>query len=200
MRRARGMTLLEVLVAVAIFAVLALLAYGALGQIALSRARLQEDELARRELIRWLDTLTADLGQAAPRPARGAYGDPEPAFIGRRDGFTLTRIALRSTRAGPVEVAQRVEQGWHGGQWRRVVYAAVDRAPATPGRSALGLTAVDAVEIRYYADSGTVSNQWPPPGVELPLEALPRAVEISVELARFGRLRRLIEVSDAGPR
>ena len=81
LRRGSGFTLIEVLVALAIFGVLSVVAYMTLGQT-LANAELLGERMARLEAIqRTIRYLDSDLMQAAPRPVRGLLGDGyEPAI------------------------------------------------------------------------------------------------------------------------
>ena len=99
MRRAaqHGFTLVEVLVAVAMFAVVAALSYGTLSQTLVSAELLGERMDRLQALQRTVRLLTDDLQQVAPRPVRDELGDNfEPAInTSFQSGF-----ALELTRGG----------------------------------------------------------------------------------------------------
>ena len=66
-RRYNGFTLIEILVAVAIFGVMSMLAWGALGR-SLSNAELLSERMDRLQAIqRTVTYLSSDLAQATPR-------------------------------------------------------------------------------------------------------------------------------------
>ena len=68
--RTRGFMLIEVLVALAVFGVMTVLAYQALGQ-SLSNAEMLTERLDRIQAIqRTMSLLGRDLTQAVPRPVR----------------------------------------------------------------------------------------------------------------------------------
>ena len=70
-----GFTLIEVLVALAVFGVLSVMAYMALGQT-LSNADMLGERMQRLEAIqRTIRYLDSDLMQTSPRPVRGLLGD-----------------------------------------------------------------------------------------------------------------------------
>ena len=75
MRRQSAFTLIEVLVAMAVFAVLAAFAYGTLSQTLLSAEILSERMDRLQALQRTVRMLTDDLQQLAPRPVRDELGD-----------------------------------------------------------------------------------------------------------------------------
>ncbi|HJT97444.1 MAG TPA: prepilin-type N-terminal cleavage/methylation domain-containing protein, partial [Rhodanobacteraceae bacterium] len=100
--RHRGFSLIELLVALAVFAALAAVAYGGLSEIARARAALdaRQDRLAA--LVRAVSTFERDLGQAVSRPVRGnARGEPLAALQGGADRIELTRLGFAYPRAGP---------------------------------------------------------------------------------------------------
>ena len=75
LRRQSGFTLIEVLVALAVFGALSVIAYMALGQT-LSNADLLTERMERLQAIqRTIRFLDSDLMQAAPRPVRDILGD-----------------------------------------------------------------------------------------------------------------------------
>ena len=81
MRRVRGLTLIELMVALAVFAVLGLLSYRALAQIGDHRQRIGA-ELARcREIGRGMLRVETDLLQLAA-PAAAAGSTPPPPLAG----------------------------------------------------------------------------------------------------------------------
>ena len=74
-RNIRAFTLIEVLVSLAIFSIMAALAYGALGQT-LDSAELLNDRMDRLQAIqRTMRLLSEDLQQLSPRPIRDELGD-----------------------------------------------------------------------------------------------------------------------------
>ena len=89
-----GFTLLELLVAVAIFAVVAVAAYSGLSVVLGSNAKLDEHSQALGQLQLCLQLMQRDLLQASPGSARNQYGDSELPFVSgpAPDGlFSLTR-------------------------------------------------------------------------------------------------------------
>lgn len=80
--RMRGFTLVELLVAVAIFAVIAALAYGGLDSVIHQRTRTREVMHRLRTLQLAITIMTDDLSQIEPRPVRDPLGGaPLPALV-----------------------------------------------------------------------------------------------------------------------
>jgi len=98
----RGFTLLEVLIAIAIVAVIALLGYRSLAALSDAETRLAAEAIRWRTLDLFFARLEADMRQAVPRPARSGATREAPwlGFISNAtsDGGDS---ALAFSRAGP---------------------------------------------------------------------------------------------------
>lgn len=191
MNAARGFSLLETLVAAALFAAVAALAWGGLDVITRARQTLAAEDAHWLALARQVGRFEQDLRQALPRPV--ATGDGEaPALDGRPESAGVT-VWLPGARATVERVRWRCDEG----QLRRQRWETVDRLPQTPSILPRGLDH-DGCEMHYYDDRGQRSTGWPPPGASA--ARLPRAVELTLRIPGRGEYRRLVELPDAsGP-
>lgn len=193
MSAVRGFSLLEVLVAVAIFAVLSVVAYGALD--ATIRARAQSNEAAARlaALQAAVLALERDLREAAPRPVRGAVGERLPALEGGPAGFEVTHAAFASLSSEPS--ARLARSGWAlaDGALTRARWPVLDRAPATRAALRPMLQGVATLRLRYLDAGGGWRESWPPrDGPDALPERLPRAVEFTLAGDDFGSVVRRV--------
>ena len=85
MKRARGLTLVELLVAVAIFGILSAFAYRALTVVLDSRGRIEQENRKWRELALFFARLEQDVATAVPRPVRDPGDVLSPALAGSAD-------------------------------------------------------------------------------------------------------------------
>lgn len=197
-RRHGGFTLLELLVALSIFAIMAVMAYA--GLQAVLRTREHTDEAAKRlnDLQTAFMFLQSDIEQSTGRSVRDVLGDPVPAM----EGASGTQPFLQLTRAvggrypGLERVGlQRVEYALVDGRLVRRTWAVLDRAQDSRPLSANLLSGVHSVLVRFRSTSWI--DFWPPAGAENDLSRLPRAVEIQVNLDAGGYVRRLFAVAGA---
>ena len=190
-RTSAGFTLLELLVALAIFSLVAVMSYNALKTVLNQQAatEVQADALAELQKVYLL--MQRDIEQVVPRPVRDEYGDTQPALIGdetlqlTRGGWSNPAGRLRST-------LQRVGYAYEDGELVRYIWAVLDRAQdSDPQRQPL-IGDIGDMTIRYLAANNEWDDRWPNPlaaaaGADAAV-ALPRAIEITLEHERFGPL------------
>ncbi len=200
-RCAAGFTLIEVLVAMAIFGVLTLLSYMAIGQT-LSNADMLTTRMDRLQAIqRTMRYLSNDLATASPRPVRNELGDSYlPAvMVSAANDFALavTHGGWTNPAGLPRSTQQRSVYLLNDGKLFRVFYAVLDATYANEAISTEILDGVERLEFLLIQDNGQTTNQWPPLGAQGPSgdQLRPRAVEIILTLEDEGEIRRIIEVA-----
>lgn len=203
MKRARGFTLLELVVVMAIFGVLSVMAYGGLATVLTARERVLQSLERTTALQKVYVRLRNDLQQLRARPARDDYGDPQPALQVRPDGaveFTRSgwRNPLGHPRPGFERVAYRLDAD------RRLLRASwrvLDRAQDSPVSEVVVLDRVEEVAWRFL-DGDDWREAWPPLGLAgtPTLDTAPRAVEVLLTLEDLGEVRLLFSSTNAVPK
>lgn len=201
LRTTRGFTLLELLIAMSVFAIMSIMAYGGLSQVisnntsaAKSLDRMQEVQLA-------MYTLTRDFNQIIEREIRDEFGTTQ-SYLAAGNNLDLSIEFTRSGRRNPAKLLrshlQRVAYQLKDNTLYRLAWPQLDRVQnMEPYRSEL-LSAVESFEIRFLDSQAEWNDSWPAlnysanPGATAPL---PEAVEIKLVLKDWGELRRLYKVS-----
>lgn len=191
MTREAGFTLVEVMVAVFIMAIVT-----AMGATLISDAVRTRDQVGAvtsdveaLQLARAL--LKRDLAQIVDRRARGPYGDPAPsAFEGGTDldGEALMRFVrggVETPGSGEGSRLQAVDYRFEDGALIRRTRAHVDEVPDMPVRERVLLEGIERLDVRFLTRGGWTDawgGQAGAPGVA------PLAVELALTHRRFGEI------------
>lgn len=177
-----GFTLIEVLLAVAIVAVIAVLGYRAVAALSESENRLAAEATRWRTLDLFFARLEGDLRQAMPRPARLSE-TREPAWLGTADAAGNSALAF--SRAGPEftleprSAGQRLAYRYRDGAVEVLYWASYDRPRGALPTAYTLLDGVARFELAYLARDGVWANAWPVTGES----ELPRAIRVRLTLA-----------------
>jgi general secretion pathway protein J len=199
----RGFTLIELMVAVFITAILLSMGYGAVNQALSDREALN----ARQERLLAVQTamrlLTQDFTQLTPRPVRQPIGDGWlPAIIGApgtNSIVTLTRAGWANPAGIQRPALQRVTYILENGALRREHWPVLDATLTTTTLRRELLDKVKSMTLRYMDNSFQWRDEWPQQALAgdatSNLRMRPIAVEVTLELEDFGKLVRVIEVA-----
>jgi len=200
----RGFSLVELLVALAVFATMAALAYGGLDSVARTRAELGRRQDSFRDLMRGVGLIERDLRQAIARPVRGNYGEALPALIGSSGHIEFTRTGFANPQAEPRPNLERVLYEFDDAALKRGTFPVLDRAPATAPALATLRRNVDSFRLRYLDAGNRWGETWPPlqeaaAGAPDSLTQLPRAVEFRVGTPDYGEVVGVVELVSSWP-
>ena len=179
MKDERGFTLVEMLVALSIFAAIAAMGVALLRSSVDTQDAVQERLKAMGGINRLRAVMANDLAQAVQRSTRGPAGEAIPAFIGSPNGFAFVHGGAGALDGSPRPNVERVGYALVGGEWRRATQPMLDGTALGDGDRLVG--EVTAVVVRYRDERGNWSENW----TSEPGDRLPRAVE--VRLTRTGR-------------
>ena len=203
--RARGFTLLELLVALFIAALMFAMGYGALRQALNGRDAIKEQQDRLLELQTAVRVIEQDFIQLAPRPVRAPVGYSWlPALV----GTTTTQPLIQLTRGGWTNPnglqrpgLQRVAYFFDNGTLRREYWTVLDPTQSNTTLKRDLLTHLKSVSFRYMDQARAWQDQWPPATVaggfaqEMTLHERPIAVEITLELDDWGKVVRIVELA-----
>ncbi|MEN9706283.1 MAG: hypothetical protein RLZZ393_2162 [Pseudomonadota bacterium] len=203
MKARRGFTLVELLVAVFITALLFAMAYGAINQAVANRAAIEQTQDRALAVQRAIRTLVQDFSQLAPRPVRQPLGDgylPAISSVSQPPNLVVfTRGGWPNPAGVQRSALQRLRYHFEDGKLSRDYWPVLDATLDPPPRNETLLEGVRSVRIRYMDAARNWQEQWPfngnPSGLSpLDLRIRPVAVEVTIELEDWGRISRLIEV------
>jgi len=196
-----GFTLIEVLVALAVFSIMSMLAYSALGST-LSNADYLTDRIDRLQSVqRTIRYLSSDLLQTAPRPIRSELGDTYvPALrsaLGSDFALELTHGGWGNPVGLPRGTLQRVAYRIEDDELLRYHWGVLDRTYANEPIITVLLDDVESLYFRFYSATGELSEAWPPQNQQgaTGMRDRPRAVEIVLTLPDQGEITRLLEIA-----
>jgi general secretion pathway protein J len=195
-----GFTLLELVVAMAVFAIMAAIAYSGLNNVLLARERTDEHADQLHQLQVAMIRMQRDIEQIVDRGVRDEYGELRPPVIGNDfEGYLLelTHGGWRNPAHRPRSHLQRVAYAVRDEQLVRAYWRVLDRAEDSKAYENVLLDGIKNVEIRYLGQQGEWHTSWPDqlpgqPAQNLP--SLPRAIEVNVETKQFGKVTRLLRV------
>ena len=161
---ARGFTLLELVVVLAIFGVFAAMAYGGLNYVLNARRELETRLDRTAEWQKAFQRLRNDFQLASTRGARSGFGQSEPALVFNDFGPTVefTRAGWRNPLSLPRPTLERIVYRFDEDQreLQRQTWRVLDRADDRDPVSVVVLSAIDEVRWRFW-DGSAWSEQWP---------------------------------------
>ena len=198
--RQSAFTLIEILVALFIFALIALISGQLLSRTINAQEQLQDrgDRLA--QVNRAMQILQRDILQLTHRSIRSADGLDELApLIVNTDGYIeLTRVGWRNPLQHRRSEMQRISYRLDDEKLVRGYWHTLDRGyDAEPAWQTL---LVDVAGVEFYVlDSQNEERKiWPPQG-QLAQPAIPTAIILRIELVPFGVIERIWQVPVANP-
>ncbi len=205
LRHQSGFTLLELLVALAIFALLSVMAYAGLSTVLNTNTILDSNMQRLTEIQQSVTLISRDIRQTINRAIRDTYGDPKLPLIGAAPLDTLGTPKIELTRHGyanPLGVKrsflQRVayqveEETLYRHSWR-----VLDQAQDSEADKLAICNEVKSLELRYLDQEDAWHEQWPPNDTDYQGITLPKAVEVSLELTDWGKVVRLLPLAGTG--
>jgi len=187
-RQQQGFTLIELMVATAISAVIAVLAYQSVSQVTTLKSQVMTQQQRLTELQRTHWQLQQDFMQMVPRPITDAMGTLLPAVVLQAgEEVSLSRLAETSIpdlgqKTGLLRVDYRLEAG----KLYRWVWPVLDRSPDSQPQKILLLTGVEDFKVQFFDAKQTPQTIWPPlsDATALGLRALPLGVSVQLKLLR----------------
>jgi general secretion pathway protein J len=198
--RQRGFTLLELLVALAVLALLGALGYRGLDSVLDAESRLQAESRRWDDVSLLFSQLSEDLAMAVERSARDDADRASPALLLRDAGgdaasaddaqLMVMRLGIgegAATQSAPRRVGYRLRDG----ALEYLVWPAPDSAPGAVPTSYAVLENVADLQLQALDFDGRWTTAWP---AGRAASALPRAVTVRIVLAGGEEISRILPV------
>jgi general secretion pathway protein J len=182
-----GFTLVEALVSLLVFSVIAAGSAALLIQASRAQARVAEAHEALRALQMTRATLNADLSHMAPRNPRAADGGLGPRFLGGDATVALGFVraaAVRASEGGVTNALAFVQYSIEGDRLIRRASPVLETPLAAGPDDQMLLSGARNLRFEFY-DGSVWRQQWISGGGA----GLPRAVALAGETPRYGDVR-----------
>ena len=191
-----GFTLVELLVAIAVFALLSVTAYAGLNNIIDQNHKSAARGERLVDFIHAVEGLRTDIEQTVNRGIRDQLGNGQAALV----GGSRSRWLLEFTRNGHENRLgfirsgmQRIAYSVEGGALVRLDWVMLDRPHSSAPRRRVLLQDVNEVVVRFLDRSRAWHSTWPPLA-EREADDLPLAVEVRLQTPDWGDIVQLYRV------
>lgn len=205
---ADGFTLVEVLIAMAITALVAVVAYSGLSAALSGAESLRAASVRTHDIHQTLGLMSRDLRQVVNRPVIDEFGQTVPALSGgeqARDMLSMTRAGWHNSTAAPRSTLQRVQWWLEDEHLWRSYFPVLDRTVGSEPIETPVLDQVARFEVRFLPsvtmiesdrddviDRRNWQDNWiadlSQPG---PVPVPPAAVEVMLDVVGLGEVRRI---------
>jgi general secretion pathway protein J len=163
----KGFTLIELIVALSIFAVMSVLSYKGLTSLIQTKERVSVEDEKWQQLIVFFDRIELDLKQSVNRSITDRDGILEPAFIGRPNYAGDYGAQLIFSRFGDREQTgflmdtRRIAYRLKDGAVELLIWPSTDAAPNSKPEIFKVLPHVAQIYFTYLTQDGRFVNEWP---------------------------------------
>ena len=191
-----GFTLVEMIVALAVFAVIGLISTQLVSRVVDHHAVLSDRGARLIEVQRAMHFLKRDLMQLTNRSVRDELGDQREALLIDNDGIVeFTRSGWRNPLRQPRSELQRVAYALEDETLKRYYWSVLDRAQDSRRLEQELLSEVESVEFFVVDRSGNTHAFWPLLG---DAGQQPAAIGLRIRIEPYGFVERLWEVPASG--
>lgn len=191
----RGFTLLEILIALFIFAILSLILTSVLRRVIDTHAHTEQVANAMRETEWALLRLSRDVESTVNRPILDTSGKPAATFIGTAKRVEFTHGGFISEAKSSLE---RTAYEFKDGSLFRYTWEVLDEAPSTTFHEQALLTNLMDINFEYLDADKHFQTTWPVESQTL--DTLPSAIRVNFVFANGGTLSQLYVISAAPPK
>ncbi|MCX7120186.1 MAG: type II secretion system minor pseudopilin GspJ [Gammaproteobacteria bacterium] len=150
-----GFTLIEMLIAMFIFAIVGILAAMSLHSIIHAHEKLKKTDQQLFQLQMTMTLLRRDISAVINRKVRNDNGDASPAF------FASGATDITFTRTAPLNM-RRVGYVLQNNNFLRLTWSSLDQAPGAKPESQIMVRDVKSIDWQFIDDKNNALTIWPP--------------------------------------
>lgn len=193
-----GFTLIEVIIAMSIFAILAVLSYTGLQSVINSKTG-TETELKRLQQVQMtMLTLSTDMYHLSNRDGHDALGSTLARLSAQDNDYIIefTRNGWRNPTEQARSTLQRVAYQLDEDKLIRIYWPHIDRADDDTRVERTLITNIESLEFRFLDEKNEWQSNWPVASVQASgtPASLPVAVELTLKMNDWGEIKRLIRI------
>jgi len=199
-RKNTGFTLIEVIIAMSIFAILAILSYSGLHSVIMSKTSTEVSLERLQELQMTILTLNSDLQQISNRDAHDALGGSLNKLSTQSSEYLIefTRGGWRNPANLARSSLQRVAYQLKDDALIRIYWPHVDRADEEQRVERTLIHNIESLEILFLNANQEWKEDWPSATAMASADpaALPAAIDVRLKMNDWGEIKRLIRVNN----
>lgn len=202
LRRDRGFTLLEILVAVFILGIISIVMLRGLESAITTKNHLEKNAIRLQNLEFSLALLNSDVQNMVNQSIMTSDNVEIAAVFLHPDNSQMlefTRGGVANPLAAPRTTLLRVGYSWESGKLIRTTWSTLDRTAETHMFTRILLTGVTSLQWRLLGSGGNSWTQAWPSAAMFPGTAVPRAVELTLHLEGWGEITRIFVVNSQAP-
>jgi len=198
--KSKGFTLIEVIIAMSIFAILAILSYSGLHSVIMSKTSTEASLERLQELQMTMLTINSDLQQISKRDAHDALGGSLQKLSTQSSEYLIefTRGGWRNPANLQRSSLQRVAYQLKDDALIRIYWPHVDRADDDQRVERTLIHNIESLEILFLNADKEWKEDWPSATALTSADPaeLPAAIDVRLKMNDWGEIMRLIKVSN----
>jgi general secretion pathway protein J len=198
----QGFTLIEILIALLVFAIVAVLATVGLSAVLKARERSNVQVQTMQQMQLAFLIMKQDINQMVARPVIDNTGNQIPALVEHAHYIEFTRAGyVNPLMQLKRSTLQRVAYIFHQQQLIRRTWPVLDRAPETQPSDRVLLTHLQNINFAFLADNKQFTQIWPATTVTAGQNTntqIPKGIKIDFTFNKLGTLTYLFLVPATG--